>query len=398
MPKDTYEKRIRLSALYLGMTSGLCLSPLAIADGTSVSDLATLKSWTFPTKSEPADDFLSGQDAGKIKLVLKLGPQKQWTVAPNADFNNVGVEAIGFNFTERTIYPLYPTEYTVSTRPTRIFANNRHYKAGISPCHDDVDEYGYAKVDLESKRFLGYSPCSSSLTKTYVTTSVSGSLSHALDSLTGSFLQHPARDYVVIVNSEAVNVAVTSANALAIAIQTIKDHEQTEIAGAMTSADLRKVIQRYQSFDLTGQLPNAIQQERGLHTSEYRSDYAAALSSNTAEAWRQFTIRYSSFDPDGHLESAQATYLRLTAEENKQRAVAQNEQQAKIAEELSAWRKTVAVGTHTHCGPVLERRGTLVQVYSPVESYGNEHWIEISDLYPEGNKGCYFSNGHLVKN
>lgn len=385
-----------LSAVRLGLALGIGLPSLANAEASSTLGFADLKSWTFPDKSQPPEEFLSTQDAGKLKLVLKLGPSKQWIVDPQADFKEVGVEAIGFNFRERAIYPLYPAEYTVGIHPVRLIGGNTKSNGRLSSCHDDVDDHGYAGTDLKGKRLMGYSPCSSSLTKNYVTIAVAGSLSHAIDSFTGSFLQHPARDYVVTVNPEAVATAVTSSNALAVAIQTLQDNEKADVAAALTSVELRNVIQRYQNLDLTNQIPDAVQQEQILHTAEYRNDYSAALSANTSEGWRQFAVKYANFDPDQHLDSAQATYMHMLAAENQERARAQTEQQTKEAEALSYWRKSVTVGTHTHCGPVLDKRGTLVQVYFPVINYGNEHWIEANELYPEGSKGCHFSNGRYI--
>jgi hypothetical protein len=59
--------------------------------------------------------------------------------------------------------------------------------------------------------------------------------------------------------------------------------------------------------------------------------------------------------------------------------------QADIAEQLAAtdariaaWRKRLAVGTETHCGPVLDIRGPVAQV-----AYGtHEGWVRIERLYP----------------
>jgi hypothetical protein len=45
---------------------------------------------------------------------------------------------------------------------------------------------------------------------------------------------------------------------------------------------------------------------------------------------------------------------------------------------IEAWRKTLAVGTETHCGPVLEVRGPMVQI-----AYRTQPgWVRIERLYP----------------
>ena len=57
-----------------------------------------------------------------------------------------------------------------------------------------------------------------------------------------------------------------------------------------------------------------------------------------------------------------------------------------------AFRKSVSVGTTSNCGPVVELRQNLAKVYFPVQGYGNEHWIDVNRLMPDGF-GCRFING-----
>jgi hypothetical protein len=63
---------------------------------------------------------------------------------------------------------------------------------------------------------------------------------------------------------------------------------------------------------------------------------------------------------------------------------------------VSKFRATVVVGSETNCGPVIETRGKLIKVFSPVMNYGNEHWIPISKLFPASH-GCQFNNGRYVE-
>jgi hypothetical protein len=79
----------------------------------------------------------------------------------------------------------------------------------------------------------------------------------------------------------------------------------------------------------------------------------------------------------------------------KQNALAAAKEQARLAEvqkQHAAWRKELKVGTATNCGPVIEAKGPLMKVYSPVKDYGNEHWIQRADLYMPGER-CSFFNG-----
>lgn len=90
------------------------------------------------------------------------------------------------------------------------------------------------------------------------------------------------------------------------------------------------------------------------------------------------------------------------AERNAAAEKQRKENEIYIAEQRQIERKSIddfgkliAVGTKTNCGLVIERKPTIVQVYIPVKDYGNEHWIEINRLYPQGY-ACNFINGTYV--
>lgn len=68
------------------------------------------------------------------------------------------------------------------------------------------------------------------------------------------------------------------------------------------------------------------------------------------------------------------------------------ERQAKELKLITAFRKSIADGDETNCGPVIVVKGKLVKVASAVANYGNEHWIRRDQIFPAGY-GCRFVNG-----
>lgn len=54
-----------------------------------------------------------------------------------------------------------------------------------------------------------------------------------------------------------------------------------------------------------------------------------------------------------------------------------------------AWRKTVQLGTESHCGMVIEVKPPLVKV----QTIAGEKWFKTSQLYPSGHRSCNFLNG-----
>jgi hypothetical protein len=79
-------------------------------------------------------------------------------------------------------------------------------------------------------------------------------------------------------------------------------------------------------------------------------------------------------------------------EENHIRNVAAQEARNRLITSGVEFRKSIKVGAKSNCGPIVEIRQSLAKVYHPVEGYGNEHWLEINSIFPEG-AGCSFFNG-----
>lgn len=162
--------------------------------------------------------------------------------------------------------------------------------------------------------------------------------------------------------------------------------------------------------------------ERERFTKAYRNTFASAKMSSQFDA---FVRKYSGNDPENLVPQAIMRRDELSlreAEERKRRETeeaawreaqakaeaARRETQAKAEEErrqyeqdqrrqrmakVESFRRVIRVETETNCGPVLEIRGALVKVYSPVANYGNEHWIRKEQVFPPAY-GCRFFNGN----
>lgn len=87
------------------------------------------------------------------------------------------------------------------------------------------------------------------------------------------------------------------------------------------------------------------------------------------------------------LDSIQAEQKRVELIE-KQAAV----RQIKERQQVAAFRKSVASGDESNCGPVIEVKGKLIKVATAVANYGNEHWVRRDEIYPSGWE-CRFING-----
>lgn len=63
--------------------------------------------------------------------------------------------------------------------------------------------------------------------------------------------------------------------------------------------------------------------------------------------------------------------------------------------EAVLFRRKIIIGTETNCGPVINVKADLVQIYHPVPNYGNEHWVRRDEVFgPYIN--CRFENGKYV--
>jgi hypothetical protein len=59
---------------------------------------------------------------------------------------------------------------------------------------------------------------------------------------------------------------------------------------------------------------------------------------------------------------------------------------------VKQFQKSIMVESKTNCGPVIEIKGNLIKVYSPVSGFGNEHWLSRDSLFPV-TYSCNWRNG-----
>jgi len=88
-------------------------------------------------------------------------------------------------------------------------------------------------------------------------------------------------------------------------------------------------------------------------------------------------------------------------EERQQQIRERQRQQAAIERqqrevEYTRWRRTLAVGSSTFCGYVVELKGPMVKiaVNTPLQGYDSEQWLKIDEVYP-AHLGCRNRNGIL---
>jgi len=101
------------------------------------------------------------------------------------------------------------------------------------------------------------------------------------------------------------------------------------------------------------------------------------------------------------LEEERQQQIRERQRQIEAAAMEQRRQQAAIERqqrevEYTRWRRTLAVGSSTFCGFVIERNGPIVRiaVNTPLQGYDAEQWLKIEEVFPE-HLGCRNINGRL---
>ncbi|MCK6413273.1 MAG: hypothetical protein L6Q55_12720 [Azonexus sp.] len=176
--------------------------------------------------------------------------------------------------------------------------------------------------------------------------------------------------------------------------------------------DKEKVLALIQQ---TGALERVREKKATTDREKFLSSYRSLFSSaKTSAHFDTFVRKYSDNDPENLVPQAIArrdelskteaeeirrreteASLRREAQaraEDERRLYEQEQQRQRIAQ-VEAFRRTIKIETETNCGPVLEIKGALVKIYSPVANYGNEHWVRKSQLFPT-QYGCRFVNGN----
>lgn len=182
------------------------------------------------------------------------------------------------------------------------------------------------------------------------------------------------------------------------------------VVGALTGSFSRFVQFDHDSFaraiSESGVIELAKKKRSEDNLGNYRKAFAEARSSKQLD---NFITMYRDNDPDNLLPQARALREEAAAKEMKERKHREAEELARVEErrreeEVSrrrqaatteAFRKAIKVESETNCGPVIEIKGSLVKVYFPVASYGNEHWIKKDQIFPPGFE-CRFLNGNYM--
>jgi hypothetical protein len=145
----------------------------------------------------------------------------------------------------------------------------------------------------------------------------------------------------------------------------------------------------------TGTLEQLQKIKAELEISTYRK---AFVSATTLDQLNEFINKYSGHDPENLIPNAikrrDELHSREMAEDKKRRLREEKQMRQKMAR-VASFRQTLKVETETNCGPVVEIKGNLVKIYSPVANYGNEHWLKKDELFPS-DYGCSFFNGNYV--
>lgn len=182
------------------------------------------------------------------------------------------------------------------------------------------------------------------------------------------------------------------------------------VVGALTGSFSRFVQFDHDSFaravSESGVIALAKKKKVEDNLDNYRKAFANARSSKQLD---NFITMYRDNDPDNLLPQARALRDEVAAKEMKERKDREAEELARAEERrreeegnrrrqaatAEAFRKAVKVESETNCGPVIEIKGSLVKVYFPVASYGNEHWIKKDQIFPPGFE-CRFLNGNYM--
>lgn len=95
-------------------------------------------------------------------------------------------------------------------------------------------------------------------------------------------------------------------------------------------------------------------------------------------------------------QQIQAEQQAKAGAEARQRAETEEKNRQAEMRRVADWRKSLAVGSDTFCGAVIELRPPMVKLALNVQlqGYANESWLKMSELFPP-EYGCRNTNGRL---
>lgn len=298
--------------------------------------------------NETSSKWTARKEIGSPQSAIKVCLSKtgnQWTQVHDCDLSKSGTESISLDPWSKEIY--------LSAEPPKKIS-----QMGTSDPVNGWECYRGA-LGTSFRNRSHYSICASDLTKNNAGAAemVIGNLFNvALGTVRSTVIV----DTELLHNAAAQSGAFTTAEAWRQQVDLQRYRDQFESAN--TSSKFEAFIQSYKNNDPDNLVPQATIRRDELRTQEARNKATA--------------------------EQERVAQLKLQNEQKKQDEIRRKERQ----KEISEFRRNIKIETKTNCGPVLEVKGQLVKVYSPVQNYGNEHWIDRSTLFP-WNYGCSFFNG-----
>jgi len=134
---------------------------------------------------------------------------------------------------------------------------------------------------------------------------------------------------------------------------------------------------KWSEVDFSGQLPNLKSILEGKIRQKHKQDEADRIKAEKEEK---------------RLAEQEAKEEKLRKEQELRAAKV-------LAAQVNAFRKTLKIGSDTHCGPIVEIRHPMykIAVNAQLAGFGNEAWLKVSEIFPP-QFGCLNRNGLLSPN
>lgn len=303
-----------------------------------------------------------------------------WVAAPTGDLTQENVERVAVN---------------TSTGEITLDVLRGSRETGTAAGYIDKWECFQGLAGSGFRNTNNYSICSSNLAK-----GVTGAFDATIGSL--NMLFGKVRRIMAVDQEKILAIAESSGliDMIEQDIQVARTAEYHKLfALATTPSNIERFVSQYQGNDPEGLIPQAQARLQQAQLEQYRDTYKAAA---TRMDFSSFVDTYSKNDPDNLVPSARKRIREIDAlevERAKQEKIRNDlaakqaaEQYKKEMMQLAVFRKSLADGDETNCGPVIESKGKLVKVSFAVSGYGNEHWIRRDEIYP-ASYGCRFVNG-----
>lgn len=122
------------------------------------------------------------------------------------------------------------------------------------------------------------------------------------------------------------------------------------------------------------------------------SAIAAMVDESNASKWSQVDFDGLAPKAKSEIEEIQKSELRNYVESHKKAIKEEKRLEELEAQRVASFRRGIKVETKTNCGPVIDKKGSLIKVYAALPNFGSEHWLERDQLYPP-DYSCWWKNG-----